>query len=504
MASTPAGDLPSRSASENAAKVVWALALPAVALNSLQVFNNILDRGFIGRLEPSALAAQSASMNVMFLMFSLAMSLATATTALVSRAFAARDERTLHEANRQCLSLAAFLGLALMVGTWLIAPFAARALLPSQDRRAVELMVGFLALYATALPALNFIQVFAGSLRGIGDTKSPMRISGLQILLHVLLNFLLIFPTRKVGLIVVPGSGLGLYGAAAALSISAWIAAGVYLLFSRKTVLGPAWRLVLPRPSWVHRILRIAIPAAVMSVLRVAQLAVFTIVLKATTTPLQSSLLDVARQTALAGVVAIPAGALGSWVGAVGTLVTPASAAIAAMGVGFALESIMFMPAFGLSVASAALVGQSLGMRNAARAERLAWTAAHHAGLVTLVLSAPIFLLAEPITALLVPDNRLIAAEAVSLIRWLCVTEVGFAYGVVLTGAMQGAGDTTRPLWLTVVSLWFVRIPMAFGLSLVLGMGPVGAWIAMGVSQLLNGVLCAIVFRQGRWKTKKV
>jgi len=236
----------------------------------------------------------------------------------------------------------------------------------------------------------------------------------------------------------------------------------------------------------------------------VAQLAVFTIVLKATTTPLQSSLLDVARQTALAGVVAIPAGALGSWVGAVGTLVTPASAAIAAMGVGFALESIMFMPAFGLSVASAALVGQSLGMRNAARAERLAWTAAHHAGLVTLVLSAPIFLLAEPITALLVPDNRLIAAEAVSLIRWLCVTEVGFAYGVVLTGAMQGAGDTTRPLWLTVVSLWFVRIPMAFGLSLVLGMGPVGAWIAMGVSQLLNGVLCAIVFRQGRWKTKKV
>lgn len=504
MASSPAGDPRSRTSSENAAKVVWALAWPAVALNSLQVFNNILDRGFIGRLEPSALAAQSASMNVMFLMFSLAMSLATAATALVSRAFGARDERTLHEANRQCLSLSAALGLALMAGTWFIAPLASKALLPPQDRRAVELMVGFLALYATALPALNFIQVFAGSLRGIGDTKSPMRISGLQILLHVLLNFLLIFPTRRVGPIVVPGADLGLYGAAAALSISAWIAAGVYLLFSRKTVLGPAWRLAVPSPLWTRRILRIAVPAALMSVLRVAQLAVFTIILKATTTPLEAALLDATRQTALAALAAAPIGFLDSWGTALGTLVTPASAAIAAMGVGFALESIMFMPAFGLSVASAALVGQSLGMGSPSRAERLGWTASHHAGLVTLVLSAPIFLLAEPITALLVPDNRLIATEAVSLIRWLCVTEVGFAYGVVLTGAMQGAGDTTRPLWLTVVSLWLIRIPMAFGLSLTLGMGAVGSWIAMGVSQLLNGVLCAIVFRQGRWKTKKV
>jgi putative membrane protein len=97
-----------------------------------------------------------------------------------------------------------------------------------------------------------------------------------------------------------------------------------------------------------------------------------------------------------------------------------------------------------------------------------------------------------------------VAAEAVSLIQWLCVTEVGFAYGVVLTGAMQGAGDTTRPLWLTVISLWFMRIPMAYVLALLLGMGPVGAWIAMGVSQLLNGVLCALVFRTGRWKTQKV
>ncbi|MCX7799026.1 MAG: MATE family efflux transporter [Fimbriimonadales bacterium] len=480
------------------------MAWPAVALNSLQVFNNILDRGFIGRLEPSALAAQSASMNVMFLMFSLAMALATAATALVSRAFGAKDEATLHSANRQCLALSAVMGLLLMLGTWLIAPWAARGLLPPQDARAIELMVGFLAIYATALPALNFIQVFAGALRGIGDTKSPMRISGLQIVLHVLLNFLLIFPTRRVGGLLLPGAGWGLYGAAAALSISAWIAAAVYLLFSPRTPLGPAWHAEWPVLGWVRRILRIAVPAAAMSVLRVAQLAVFTIILKETTSDEAAASLEAAGKAWLASSAALLQAPVDLWLPASQSLITPAAAAIGAMGVGFALESIMFMPAFGLSVAAAALVGQSLGMRSPERAERLAWTASHHAGLVTLVLSAPIFLLAGPITSILVPDNQWMADEAVSLIRWLCVTEIGFAYGVVLTGAMQGAGDTVRPLWLTIVSLWFLRIPMVFLLALPLGLGPTGAWIAMGVSQLLNGVFCALVFRTGRWKTQKV
>lgn len=492
------------SSAESPAKIVWGLAWPAVVLNSLQVLNNILDRGFIGRLEPSALAAQSASMNVMFLMFSLAMALATAATALVSRAFGAKDDATLHAANRQCLSLSAALGLALMFGTWLIAPVAARGLLPHQDSRAIDLMVGFLAIYATALPALNFIQVFAGSLRGVGDTRSPMRISGLQILLHVILSFFLIFPTRSIGSVTLPGADWGLFGAAAALSISAWMAATAYMLLSPRTPLGPAWNVVWPTITWVRRILRIAVPAAAMSVLRVAQLAVFTIILKETTTPQAAAALAAAGGAWMASVAAIVQSPVDIWIPAYQSLITPAAAAIGAMGVGFALESIMFMPAFGLSVAAATLVGQSLGMRSPERAERLAWTASHHAGIVTLILSAPIFLLAEPITSLLVPNNQWVADQAVSLIRWLCVTEVGFAYAVVLTGAMQGAGDTVRPLGITVLSLWFLRIPMASLLALTLGLGAAGAWIAMGVSQFLNGVFCALVFRTGRWKAQKV
>ena len=87
---------------ENPTRVVWALAWPAVALNSLQVINTLLDRFFIGHLEPAALTAQGASQNVMFLMFSLAMALGTASTALVSRAFGAEDVPGYRIGARQC------------------------------------------------------------------------------------------------------------------------------------------------------------------------------------------------------------------------------------------------------------------------------------------------------------------------------------------------------------------------------------------------------------------
>src|SRR6185503_15260935 len=234
------------------------------------------------------------------------------------------------------------------------------------------------------LPAIFIIQSLAGSMRGIGDTKSPMVISGLQILLHILLNFILIFPPRHTTFgITIPGFSMGLTGAATALALSAWMAAIIYLIYSVRTPLGASWAIRRLHWSWCYRILRVAIPAAVMAVLRVGSLAVFTLVLKA---------------------------------------VANGSEAIAAMRPGFAIESMMFMPSFGLSMAAAALVGQSLGMQKPDRAARLGWTAGHHAALVTLALCAPIFIFSPQIANVLIEGKPAIAAEAAMLLRYLCIT----------------------------------------------------------------------------------
>ena len=451
--------------SEHPSRIVWALAWPAVALNSLQVINTLLDRFFLGHLPQSAFTAVGGAMSVTFLMFSIAMSLSTGATAIVARAFGAGEHAEFREASRQAFGLSWIAGLALGFLTILIAPVVSRVMLPPQDQDAVRLMAGFLIAFGAGLPAIFIIQTLAGSLRGIGDTKSPMVISGIQILLHILLNVVFIFPTRQIGGVTVPGLGLGVIGAGTALAVSAWVSAIIYGFYCRKTPLGEASSFHFPAADWARRIMRIAIPAAGMAVLRVLSLAVFSFMLK---------------------------------------YVPNSSTAIGTLPVAFGVESIMFMPSFGLAMAASALVGQSLGMKDPERAERLGWIASHHGALVTLALSIPIFIFAPQIGHVLLEGKTELVAEVVVFLRLLCLTEVLFAYAMVTIGAMQGAGDTVRPLWISIISLWALRVPLAYLLTFTFKMGSLGAWVAMSVTQGIQGILCLIVFKQGGWKTKKV
>jgi len=450
---------------ESATRVVWALAWPAVALNSLAIVNNLLDTGFVGRLAPAAITAQGASIAVAFLLFQIAMALSAASTAIVSRSYGANELHEAKFANLQCMSLAIFIGMALAGVCALMGIVMPHVLIPSDNPVAMKYMTAYLIAYAFSLPAQHIIQVFAGSLRGIGDTKSPMVISGLQILLHMTFNFLLIFPTRHFGAITIPGAGWGLAGAGSAFSISSWIAALVYLAFGKRTLFGSMWNLPRPSKQWAQRILRIAFPAAIMGIVRTAAMGVFIFVLR---------------------------------------FVPDASAAVGAVRGGFTIESIMFMPGVGLSMAAAALVGQSLGMGKPERAEKLGWTAGHYSAGVVLLLSIPIFIFAPTIAGLLVQSDPQIAHEMASMIRFMCMTEFLFGYSMVMSGALQGAGDTVRPMWITVITLWCLRVPLAFFLALVVGLGANGAWISMALTQGIAGILGMVVFKRGRWKAVKV
>jgi putative MATE family efflux protein len=484
---------------ENAASIVFDLAWPAVALNSLQVVNNVLDRAFLGRLSASAIAGQSASMNVTFFVFSCIMALATAPTALVSRAYGAGDHKEMKTAARKCMSMSLYLGILLGGFTALVAVPTARLLLPSTDPEAIRFMGKYLMVYAVALPAISIINNLAAALRAIGDTRSPMVLSGIQILLHMTLNVSLIFPTRDVAFLgflhfQMPGANMGLMGAATALATSSWVSAIVYLAYSKRTPLGACWRFGVVAVSWVWRILRIAFPATVNGSIRVFSMLLFTLILKNT-----------------------PEG----------------SAAIAAMALGFAIESIMFMPSAGLSMAAAALVGQSLGMGKPERAAKLGWMAAHMAGLITLAFCIPLFLGAYGIAGVMSPGKADIIRQTALVIQSVCATEVAFAYFSVTVGAMQGAGDTVRPIWITICTLWFLRIPLGAYLSLQvmrlafdrtmafpfhipplhlaadvsvagLGIGALGSWIAMSVSQFAQGVFGVILFQRGGWKLRRV
>jgi Na+-driven multidrug efflux pump len=188
--------------------------------------------------------------------------------------------------------------------------------------------------------------------------------------------------------------------------------------------------------------------------------------------------------------------------------------ALGAMRVGINIEAVAFMPAFGLMISAQALVGQSLGMKDPDRARRLGWLCAHHSaavvGFVSILLAA---FAPQVANAMLEGQSQEVIHIAVMYTYIILATEVLFSYGMVLVGAMQGAGDMVRPFWQTVITLWGVRLPLAACLALPAGwipgmpgwaLGATGVWWAMSVSQTLNGLMAMYQWKQGAWQAARV
>lgn len=429
----------------------------------------MLDTWFVGKLPGAALKAHGAGMNVIFMVFSLMMTVSVASTALVSRSFGAGEKQTLQVANRQCLSTGVWLGLALMLLTWVTTTFAPAIFLPG-DLQAQKNLIQYLMWFGGALPFLVIVQVLAGSMRGVGDTVSPMIISGVQIFFHAALNYFMIFPNRTEvifgNVVQVPGANLGLAGGAAGLLFSSVFSMIIYLNWSRRTEVGSPKFPLLPDREWLRRIMNIAVPAAGQAVLRVLSFTAFTLILSRTPT---------------------------------------SDVALGALRVGIAIESIMFMPAFGLSMSAATLVGQNLGAKRPEQAARMGWLTSHYGAITILLLSIPLFIFAPAVASFLTGgDKPQMAAEAASYIRILISTEVLFGYAMVLIGAMQGAGDTKRTMRITLVSLWLVRVPLALLLAFPFGLGSIGCYIAMSGSQAIQGLMAMAEWKRGQWKTVKV
>lgn len=458
------------------------MAWPAVALNALQTVNSLLDTNFVQHLNKAALTAIGAALTTVFLLYSMSMAIGVAATALVSRAFGAGDEEGFKEANRKCLGFSVIAGLIITALAIIFAPSLADFMVPKDAKLAATYMHQYLGIVAWMMPAIFVIQSLAGSLRGIGDTKSPMWISGLQIILHIILNFILIFPTRNIGTITIPGFNLGLNGAAWAMTISAWISALIYLGFCTKTALGMVWKIQIPDFSWVQRIFRLAAPASLMSIVRVTSLMAFFYILGQ-----------------------LPNGDI----------------AVGAVRPGFSIEALAFMPSFGLAIAASALVGQSLGANDPDRAARLGWMAGHMAGAVSFVASIFTFVFAEQLAGLLLPNKPEFAAMTASYLRYVSVTEFLFGYGMVLISAQQGAGDTKSPFWLTLICMWILRVPLAAFLALPaiqiqlaertipilssgLNLGADGCWLALAITQAIQGLAAMWLWNKGNWKLARV
>ena len=170
-----------------------------------------------------------------------------------------------------------------------------------------------------------------------------------------------------------------------------------------------------------------------------------------------------------------------------------------------AMRIVMFalLPSWGMSNAAATMVGQNLGAGRPDRAEKAVWTAARY-NMVFLGAVGAVFLVAAPFITGRFSHDPLVQPYAVGCLRTVSLGFIFYAYGMTLTSAFNGAGDTWTPTYINVFVFWLFEIPLAWFLATRAGFGARGVFIALTVSYSALAVVSALLFRRGGWKTRKV
>lgn len=448
---------------------VWYLAWPSAISTSIASLYNLINRVFLAHVPNAqdALAASGIGGNALNFQMALTFGLSAGTAALVSRFLgearasdteeAAECFRNAEQAARQSLMLCVLGAVLTGVPLALCARFLVE-IIGAKDA-VIPLATSYTAIISWASIPL-FINVIATAiLRSQGDVRSPLVAGFAMILVNILFDWLLIFGFGGV-------HAMGIRGAAVATGISRIVGTTLTLLFLKRSVLGGAlshWRLDL---SWLRRILAIGWPASLQNVIWSTSSAGFMHILGM-----------------------LPSG--------------QATAAQAAYTVALTIEGVAFQPGIAYSMAATPLVGQNLGAGKPDRAAHSAWVATGQAVAIMVCTGALFAAIPRYLAAPFNQDAALVPI-IVAYLRINSFSEPFLALNMVLRGALQGAGDTRVPAFVTFASLWLVRLPLAWLLAIHLRMGASGAWWAMSLTVCLSGTLMALWFRSGNWRSTRV
>jgi Na+-driven multidrug efflux pump len=192
-----------------------------------------------------------------------------------------------------------------------------------------------------------------------------------------------------------------------------------------------------------------------------------------------------------------------SWIGLTRLLAEFGSEVLAGYTIGIRVIIFAILPSWGMSNAAATMVGQALGAGKPERAERAVWLACFYNMLFLGVLGAGFMLFAPDIVGAFTAEPGP-ARYGVMCLRTVSAGFLFYAYGMVLTQSFNGAGDAWTPTVINLFCFWLFELPLAYVLANLTNLGPQGVFLAMTFSFSSLAVVSALVFRKGKWKTKKV
>lgn len=435
-------------------RAITLLSIPMVLEMGMESVFAVVDVFFVARLGADAVAAVGLTEAMLAVVYSVALGLSMATTAMVARRIGEKDP----EAAAVAAAQAIWIGVAVSVLTGLAALGAARLLtLMGGSEALVAAGWGYPAVMLATSFSIYLIFLNNAIFRGAGDAAIAMRSLWLANLINIVLDPCFIFGLG-------PFPELGLTGAAVATAIGR----GTGVLYQFVVLARGRGRIRLRRAHFRLE------PRVLLRLLRVS----------------------------LTGIGQFLIGTA-SWVGLVRITALFGSAALA--GYTIALRIIMFalMPSWGMCNAAATLVGQNLGAGKPERAERSVWLTGLYNMLFLGAVGVVFVALAGPLVRLFTADAA-VTATGVLCLRLVSLGYPFYAYGMVMVQAFNGAGDTVTPTVINFFCYWLLQIPMAWTMAILWDLGPAGVFLAITLAESVLAAVGVLVFRRGRWKTQKI
>ncbi len=436
-------------------KAIFLLAVPMILELVMESTFAVVDIFFVGKLGASAVATVGLTETYLFLLYSIAMGVATAVTAIIARRI---GEKKQGEASVTAVQ-------AILLGILISMPFAFAGIFYAKDLLAlmgadewsIEHGYRYTQWMLGGNSVIVLLFVINAIYRGAGDAAIAMRVLWFANGLNIILDPILIF-----GLGPIPA--MGIEGAAIATTIGrgAGVAMQLWVLFRG----GKHIRVTPSQLSWSGKI--------VLNILR----------------------------TSLGGVGQMLV-AMTSWIFLMRILADIGSDAVA--GATIALRIILFtlMPAWGMANAAATMVGQNLGANQPERAESAVWKIGYYNMIFMLSVSVVYYFFNEALIGIFSGDERVIIIGG----EWLRILSFSyFVYGwwMVSVQAFNGAGDTITPTKINFVFFWLIQIPLAWYLAISLGWQHSGVFWGVFYSETAVGLFTLWLFTRGNWKSKKV
>lgn len=439
----------------NIRKAIFLLAVPMILELVMESTFAVADIYFVGKLGASAVATVGLTETYMFLLYSIAMGLSMAVTAIVARRIGEKNKQDAGSAAIQSVFLAVLISV----------PFAAsgiffsRELLDLMGADGWSLEHGFA--YTQWMLGGNVVIVLLFVInaiyRGAGDAAIAMRVLWIANGFNILLDPLLIFGWG-------PVPAFGIEGAAMATTIGRGIGVMVQLwtLFNG----GKHIRVTASQWRWDAK-----------------------------------TILHIVR-TSLGGVGQMIV-AMTSWIFLMRILADVGSEAVAGSTIALRIMMFTMMPAWGLSNAAATLVGQNLGAKSPDRAESAVWKIGFYNMIFLVSVSVFYFLFNEPLMSIFSASPAVVSIGG----EWLRIISYSyFVYGwwMVSVQAFNGAGDTKTPTYINLVFFWLIEIPLSYFLAITMGWAHTGVFWGVFIAETSVGLFTLWLFKRGGWKTVQV